>query len=193
MAPQDNSTHEVIQDKIAFIVDLYKLMSEEKILLTYLGDITPEITNALLKAIKYDSGGFSGEVAVKKKVYKIIVECLENIYRYSNVLEKKLRPAIFLLGKQTDCYYIITGNYIYNSDVDALRNKLAMVNGMDKDSIKKIYRETIAKSISRKENEGSSLGIIDIALKSGQKLEYQFIPVEDNVSFYILKVLVNFG
>ena len=35
---------------------------------------------------------------------------------------------------------------------------------------------------------GAGLGLIDIARKTEQKLEYQFLPIDDDSYFFILKV-----
>jgi len=174
----------------SFISDIYNMMTDQKIILTYLGDITPDITNALLKAIKNDNTKFDEEIATKKKVYKIIVECLENICRHSEKVEKKLSQSIFLLGKDDANYYIITGNYIYGNQIASIKEILDQVNTMNKEQIKERYREVLAEGkISDK--GGAGLGIIDIALKSENKIEYEFVPVEKDISFYIFKVQVS--
>ncbi len=174
----------------SFISDIYNMMSDQKIILTYLGDITPDITNALLKAIKNDNTKFDEEVATKKKVYKIIVECLENICRHSEKVEKKLSQSIFLLGRDENSYYIITGNYILGTQVESIKSVLEQVNSMNKDQIKEKYREILSEGkISDK--GGAGLGIIDIAMKSENKIEYEFVPVQNDISFYIFKVQVS--
>ena len=38
------------------------------------------------------------------------------------------------------------------------------------------------------EKQGAGLGLIDIARKSTSKLHYQFIPLDEGHSFFILKV-----
>lgn len=165
-------------------------MSDQKIILTYLGDVSPEITNAILKAVKNDDSRFNNEVGTKKKVYKIIVECLENITRHSEKVDKKLSQSIFLLGKDEHNYYIITGNYILDSQVEMLKQVLEEVNSLNKDEIKSRYRDVLTEGkISDK--GGAGLGIIDIALKSENNIEYEFVPIEQNICFYIFKVQVS--
>lgn len=174
----------------SFISDIYNMMSDQKIILTYLGDITPDITNALLKAIKNDNSKFDEEVATKKKVYKIIVECLENICRHSEKVEKKLSQSIFLLGRDESNYYIITGNYILGNQAESIKGVLEQVNQMNKEQIKERYREILSEG-KISEKGGAGLGIIDIAMKSENKIEYEFVPVKDNITFYIFKVKVS--
>ncbi len=177
--------------ELEFIEHAYSLMSDQQILLAYLGEVTPELINAILKGVKNDNIGFlEQELVTKKKVYNIIVESLENITRHSEVEEKHQQPSLFLLGKAGKDYFVVSGNYIYSEQVDHLKNMIDKVNSLDKNDIKKVYRDILAEGkISIK--GGAGLGIIDMAIKSGNKLEYTFIPVEEKISFYILKTQVS--
>lgn len=177
-------------ENLKLISDIYTLMSEKRILMSYMGDITPDITNAILKSIKSDSNQFNDEVVLQKKVYKIIVECLENIYRHSHLLEKNMRPSLFLLCKESEYYYIVTGNYINNIQVEAITNIANEINQLSLEDVKKKYREIISVG-GISDSGGAGLGMIDIVIKSNNKLEYEFKPVSDGVSFYILKVKVS--
>lgn len=172
-----------------YVEYIYDLMSDQEILLTYVGDVTIDVTNALLKGIKGDKVNFNPENIVQKKVYNIIVECLENIYRHSEVIEKTSQPSIFILGKSGESFYVITGNHVYSKQVNHLKSVIDQVNSLDKEGIKNLYREILAEG-NLSEKGGAGLGIFDIALKSGQKLEYEFIPVENEISFYILKTQI---
>ena len=172
-----------------YVEYIYDLMSDQEILVTYVGDVTLDITNALLKGIKNDKIHFDQEMGVQKKVYNIIVECLENIYRHNEVIEKTNRPAIFILGKSDDSYIVITGNHVYNKQVGSIQQVLDLINGLDKEEVKKLYRNILAEG-NLSEKGGAGLGIFDIAIKSGKKLEYEFVPVENDISFYILKTQI---
>lgn len=168
---------------------LYHLLSEEKIILTYMGDITTDITNALLKNLKSEKGSFGEETAIKKKIYRIIVECLENICRHSIEIENRSRPSLFVIIKRKDHYQVISGNYIRNDMVNSIRSMIEAVNAMSQGGLKEKYREVLING-ELSEKGGAGLGILDIAIKSGNKLEYDFLPDDKNCSLYILKVKV---
>lgn len=174
-----------------FIEHAYSLMSDQQILLAYLGEVTPELINAILKGVKNDNVGFQEqELLTKKKVYNIIVESLENIARHSEVAEKNNHPSLFLLGKKESDYYVVSGNYLYNNQIEHLKGLIEKVNGLDRESIKQVYREVLSEGKFSVKG-GAGLGIIDMALKSGNKLDYQFIETQDNISFYILKTQIS--
>jgi hypothetical protein len=165
------------------------MMTEQKIFLTYMGDITPETTNDLLRTLKKDIESFEEGAISKKKVYNVMVECLENICRHGGVIKDEEHPSILMLGKDENHYYVISGNYVQNKEKEIIKDILDEINSLDKENIQKKYRDVLMQErISEK--EGAGLGIIDIALKSGNKLEYYFIPKTDQISFYILKIQV---
>ena len=95
-----------------------------------------------------------------------------------------------MIGKEDTDYYVITGNYILNEKVNAVKEKLERVNRCDKEELKKLYQEILS-------NEGMSdkgtagLGMIDIARKSGQKLGYDFHYVDENYSFFSLEAKIS--
>ena len=84
---------------------------------------------------------------------------------------------------------IITGNYIDNAKVESFKENIDKINGMTEEELKKHYRESLSNNeLSHK--GGAGLGMIDIARKSGHKLEYRFDQVNDNISFFSLIVKI---
>ena len=130
------------------------------------------------------------EVAAKKKVYKIIVECLENISRHTEMPTHALRPSLFVLGKHEGCYHVISGNYIFKAQADSVRSMLDNINKLDPETIRKKYREVLSEG-KLTQKGGAGLGMIDIIQKSGNKLEYDFIPSGEDVYFFMIKAQVS--
>ena len=61
---------------------------------------------------------------------------------------------------------------------------------MDKDEFKNYYQDVLSNgTLSEKGTAG--LGMIDIARKSGNKLEYQFLPINDTNSFFCLNIKID--
>ena len=78
-----------------YLFDIYQTLSREKILLSYLGEITPDLTNSVLKSVKNEQNPYNEKLNVKKKIYNIIVESLENIYKHAEVKEKENKGIDF--------------------------------------------------------------------------------------------------
>ena len=74
---------------------------------------------------------------IKKKVYNILVECLQNLYHHldsddgnTNANENS---ALFMIRKVEGVYSIMTGNYIAVENVSMMKERLDTINKMDKD------------------------------------------------------------
>jgi hypothetical protein len=68
-----------------------------------------------------------------------------------------------------------------------LRNWLDQINAVSKDELRELYKK-ILNNEQFSEKGGGGLGFIDIARKSGQKLNYSFKAVNDNVSFFSFQI-----
>ena len=70
------------------------------------------------------------------------------------------------------------------------KDKLEDINAMGKEELKEFYKNVLNNG-QMSEKGGGGLGMIDIARKSGQKLDYGFMPFDDNHSFFSLNVNIN--
>ena len=86
-------------------------------------------------------------------------------------------------------YYITVGNLIRDEEKEDLKEKLDDVNKLNREELKEKYRDAILKS-EVTEGTGAGLGIIDMAIKSENRLEYTFSDVKDDISFFILEIKV---
>ena len=75
-------------------------------------------------------------------------------------------------------------------NVEKLDQRLKKINSLDKEDLRDYYREVLGNgSVSNKGTAG--LGMIDIARKSGNKLEYEFLDIDEEFSFFSLNVKIN--
>lgn len=169
-------------------------MVEDKIILSYNGHFKFETIQFLIYKAKKEMDALGTEIAVKKKVVNIMVECLENIHKHSDIFESDdtldLKYASrFSFEIKGDDYIITAGNVIFNSNIDKLKYRIDQVNQLDRFGLKKLYEQVITKTdISQK--GGAGLGIIDIALKSGNPVEYSFEKINNKFSFYTIYIKV---
>jgi hypothetical protein len=104
-----------------YIFDFYKIMRDNKIIMVYEGEFSQEMTKTVLNMAERNFDSEKIDSGVKKKVYNVMVEALQNIckhqYSASNSTSGNL-SAIFLIGYDKDNYYVTTGNYIVNDKID---------------------------------------------------------------------------
>ena len=176
------------------IYEIYKQLEEKNVLLSFKGMITSELLTTILQIMESKMDHIEEKPKVKRKVFNILVECLQNLYHHIDQDEVIYIPtedksALLMISKKDGQYEITTGNYMRSDDVEPLKNKLDLVNSMDKAELKAYYKKVLSEgSLSSKGTAG--LGMIDIARKSGKKLEYGFEPVNDKTTFFSLAVKI---
>jgi len=173
------------------IYDFYNKMEQDNIMLSFKGNVTSELLTSVLQIMESKMERLNESNKIKKKVYNILVESLQNLYHHldkqPDSAPKGHNTVIFMIGKNEDAYSVFTGNYILNANADKLRTKLEKINSLDTDELKLYYKEVLNNGMMS-DKGGGGLGMIDIARKSGQKLDFDFQKVDDEFSFYSLNI-----
>ncbi|MGD1842599.1 MAG: SiaB family protein kinase [Thermonemataceae bacterium] len=177
-----------------YVYELHKTMLAHNLIIVYEGEFTQEITKSVLAMAERNMDSIGESASTKRKVFNVMVECLLNIVKHAEDLNEKdddgLRNnAIFMLGKQANEYIITSGNPVRNPVIERIQTKLDKVNSLDKDGLKGLYKE-ILKGGELSDKGGAGLGFVDMARKSGEKLEYNFEPINDEFSFFALRTVV---
>jgi hypothetical protein len=175
-----------------YVFDLHKLMVKKQLILVYEGEFTQEITKSVLSMAERNLESVGEEEGIRRKVFNVMVECLQNICKHTDQItehNQERDSAVFIIGKESSEYSIISGNSIENVNIPNLEEKLKLINSLDKDGLKALYKEIISNT-ELSEKGGAGLGFVDMARKSGHKLEFSFHPVDNEYSFFVLKVKI---
>jgi hypothetical protein len=180
------------------IYNLYKALEEESILLSFKGVFTSDLLTSILQIMESKLSYLEESPKIKKKVFNVLVECLQNLYHHieSGVMIQDGdeltdgRSALLMIARIDGVFYIRTGNYILNDVSDELEQRIKKINSLEKEGLKLYYQEVLSDGI-RSEKGTAGLGMIDIARKSGNKLDYEFLDVGTNYSFFCLNVKID--
>jgi len=178
------------------IYDIFEKLDERNILLSFKGMITPDLLTTILQIIESKMDSYEEKSKVKKKVFNILVECLQNLYHHIDkdiVVDettKRERAGLLMIARNESLYQIMTGNYMETKDVSSLKDKLDFVNSMNREGLKAYYKEVLNDG-NRSSKGTAGLGMVDIARKSGQKLGYHFLELSPELSFFSLTVTVS--
>ena len=173
----------------------YKTMNDNSVIFAYQGSITAQLITGILDTIEAKLMEVNENSKVRKKVYNVLVEALQNLYHHidktpnkeeSNLDEKF---AIFAFSRFNNFYKISTGNFVIHSKMQFIKDRLDQINYLTKEELKKLYR-MILNNQEFTEKGGGGLGMIDIAKKTGNKLEYKFHKYNENYYFFSLDVLI---
>jgi hypothetical protein len=172
-------------------------MEEENVILSFKGIVTAELLTSVLDIMESKMESMNEPPRIKKKVFNVLVECLQNLYHHLNEISENStdenidqKSALLLIVRGKDNFLIRTGNYIKNEKVEELKERLENINSMDKDELKLYYQDSLNSSmVSAKGTAG--LGMIDIARKSGNKLDFAFLKINEDTSFFCLNVKID--
>jgi len=184
------------QEKLIFtgdnIMRLEKMMAENDILSVWSGHLTSDIEKQVLSFTETRMNEEDLALASQRKIFNVMVECLQNISKYNPgpEIERELGLPVAMMVMEGNGVKITTGNIISNSSIPRLRTKLETVNSYDSKGLKELYRITLSGDRLNAEQTGI-LGLIDIARKSRNKLDYDFDRVNEDYSYYSLSVLVD--
>ena len=176
---------------IKSVSNIYDEMIDNGFSLVYLGEFSHEITKMFTSMAESDMEKNSEERSVQRKVYHVMVETLQNMNKHSDeIKERNIGNGLFIIGKKHDTYYVITSNKVARKHKDLLEQSLITVNNASPEELKEMYKLQIREG-TLSEKGGAGLGLIDIARKTGEPLNYQFLQLDEDNYFFILKVEIN--
>lgn len=182
------------------IKDLYMLkedFSRDGIFLSFSGPISQDLMVEVGAALKQKMNLEEVSKSTVLKVFSMVVENTQNIIHYS--AEKfstdhkeeggELSLGIIAVGYENEHYFVLCGNMIENNKVDRLRRRLEKLRTMNKDELKRYYKEQRKKKPG-KDSKGSGLGFIDMARKASTPIEFDFKMINNDVSFFSVEIVI---
>lgn len=182
------------EKSLEFVYDFYLKMKKNAINLAYEGEITHQITKAFTSLTESNMAKEEDYNSVQRKVFHVMVECLQNISKHADghggSAHSKDGRGIFLVSKGETEYNITTGNVIANDKIPGLKKMLSHINSLEKDQLKELYKQQMREG-RLSDKGGAGLGFIDIARKTGEKLLFNFLKIDDETSFFVLTSTVS--
>lgn len=177
------------------IHDLYDELERQRIMLSFKGSLTTELITALLGMVEHKMELIEPDGRSRKRVFNVVMECLQNLYHHKTVLgqeEGSTDPdphGVVMIAHLDKGYSVLTGNLMAGGDVERLKQHLDRINALSSEELRDLYKATLADGRYGTRG-GGGLGMIDIARKSGAKLEYGFVPIDKDSAFFSLNVNV---
>ncbi len=173
------------------VAQLERLIAANNIYLIWSGHITHDVGKEVLSFTEAQMQGNDIKSNLRKRVFGILVEIIENVAKYSPGAEpeKKYGMPVAMLRLKGKTYLLTTGNLIPNTDVSGLKDKLDTINSYDREGLKELYKKSLSDQTAGSDSTGN-MGLIDMARKSGSKLQYGFDRINDLYSYFMLTVKV---
>lgn len=177
-----------------FLNECYARMNQGEVIVAYKGSISAEVISNTLSLVESKLEESFEQTGVKKKLYNVLVESLQNLFHHVDSLtgtnETDSNYGAFVLAKQNQGFRISTGNFVRIDKSAILKEKIDKINSLSKEELKDFYK-FVLNNQSFSEKGGGGLGLIDIARKTGNKLEYTFYDYNKDFAFFNLNVFIN--
>ncbi len=180
---------------LEFIYSFYQSMKLNEITMAYEGEITHQVIKTFTSLAR--SGMFKENIPSPtiRTVFHVMVELMQNASRYADRLNDegptRQGKGIFMLSRDHDGYYVICGNIVNKDKTHALERQIDYVNSLDIQNLKELFKQRIMEG-SISERGGAGLGLIDVRRKTDRALEYHFLPVSDDKSFFLITAFVEY-
>jgi len=181
------------------ILEYSKLLAEHNISIIYSGPLWAEGIDGMAEFLQKRLDMDDMSLSASQSVFSVFVEQMNNMLMYSADKERHERPetgtvekasGIFVLGNHDKSYYVQTGNVIKNSSVGLLKDRIDYLNTLDKKELRELYKEQIKTENNNPESKGAGLGLTEIARRATSKIEYEFIPYGEGLSYFTMYVTV---
>jgi len=170
------------------IYEIFNGLKSDSLSFLYKGQFSDTITDKIVNLIEDNISNNLAELSsLKKKVPFLMVECFQNIVRHATVLKEEM--GFFMVRNVGSNYFIASGNGLDNLNIPSLKTRLEKINSLNKEELKEYYLEILNNEEMSKEG-GSGLGLIEMARKSGQKMDFMFYPLNDIYSLFYIQIKI---
>lgn len=178
------------------LYELKRQLNSNNVIFSFCGPMSQKVVEGVGTTVKNALATDNVSPTVSMKVFGIFVEQVQNVIHYSedkisneNMIDNELRLGIIMIGQCSENYFVAGGNKIKNIHVQKLDDMLQKIISMDKEELKDYYKQK-----RREENEttskGGGLGFVEMARKSSKPMEYLITKIDNDYSFFSIKVIV---
>ena len=165
---------------------IHNSMNQNKFLMCYNGNVSHQLLKSLLSITEKKLMVEETDINVRKKVFHVMLECLHAVCN-SKVNHE---DCMILLGRNTSNYEVIMGLMINGKHLEFLKSLMKQVDeSFENNTLKELHKDLLNRSQNSNVNT-TLFSLIDIAIKSRNKIEYDFIPQNDQY-FMSLKTKIN--
>ncbi|MDR2718020.1 MAG: SiaB family protein kinase [Treponema sp.] len=187
------------------ILEYSKMLADKNISIIYSGPLWAEGIDGMAEFLQRRLDMDDLPLNASQAVFSVFVEQMNNMLMYSAEKEKQERPetgmretqiketsrGVFVLGSNDDkSYYIQTGNVIKDSSVEILKSRIDHLNTLDKKEMRTLYKEQLKSENDNPESRGAGIGLTEIARRASSKIEYEFVPYGDGLSYFTMYVTI---
>jgi len=174
--------------------EFFRLIEDDDLSLFYRGDFADDITIRLIDLSESHFKKGKEQMSIKKKVSFLMAECFQNVIRYGEDITSdhylQDQSGYFMTRNYFNKYYIASGNLVEQSKILLLKEKIENINKLSQEELKQLYMRVLGTDEFTAKG-GAGLGLIEMARKSGRKLEAEFEMINDLMAYFYLQMIID--
>ncbi len=172
-------------------VSLYKQIIEKQLTFAYVGDFNDEVNDALIPIAETIIKKSNAPRFLRKRTFYIMIECIQNVNRHHFVDENpgEMPKELFLVQGNEDLFNIASANVMKSEDAPSLHSKLEKLNSLSDFGLDLHYK-TLLKETVLSQKGGAGLGLIEVARKSSNNINFKFIELNEANTFFLMESVI---
>jgi len=159
---------------------------DKKIIVSHIGELDQDKVNTISTLVETQMEYLGVSKSAVKKIFNIVIETLQNICLHGEKDNNGYQMTYFLIGKFGNEFMIYSGNIVTNQNAEKLNKRLNAIRSLSDSDLKKQYMDVLSNGeLSAK--GGAGLGFLTIALKSGNKIDFDFEMLNKEYSLFSLQ------
>lgn len=174
----------------------YKVLENDNQCLLFNGSFSNSLTSKIIGLSEANQKNYQEDFKTQRRVSYLLGECFQNIIKHgeneTHATESENGTNFFMNRNCVGKHYIVSANQIKADNIDVLKQQIDSLNTMDKAELKELHKHTI-KHGSLSDRGGAGLGLIDMARKSGHKIDYKFVKYDKESSVFYNQIILESG
>ena len=133
-------------------------------------------------------------IGISTSLCSVYVEMMNNMRMHSAKRPSASQPlGVLHLGVDNEMYYLQSSNAVENSKVENIQIQIERMNSHIKTELRKFYKFRRRRDNPNKSSEGAGLGMIEIAKRTTNPIDFDFKELGDGITFFTMLVKLNKG
>lgn len=175
------------------VLDNYLNLKTRQAILYYQGPLLYPVIAEMSQYMRYN---ISESLSIREKVFYIFIELAQNVRNYSAERTplaengKDTGIGLVLLQQDDEKLKLTTCNLVRAEQMPRLQERIARIATLDRKALRELKSELRNQALLQNHHSGN-IGLVDIALKSGNPIEAEWLPVEGGGLYFLISATIS--
>ncbi len=175
------------------VLDNYLNLKTRQAILYYQGPLLYPVIAEMSQYMRYN---ISESLSIREKVFYIFIELAQNVRNYSAERTplaengKDTGIGLVLLQQDDEKLKLTTCNLVQDGQIPRLKERIARIATLERKALRELKSELRNQALLQNHHSGN-IGLVDIALKSGNPIEAEWLPVEGKGLYFLISATIS--